>query len=60
MKTESTKIDFSGQNVYTGIDVHLKSWKVTIMVNDREHKTYSQDPSAELLWNHLRKNFPGA
>lgn len=60
MKTESTKIDFSGQNVYAGIDVHLKSWKVTIMVNNREHKTYSQDPSAELLGNYLRKNFPGA
>jgi transposase len=60
MKTESTKIDFSGQKVYSGIDVHLKSWKVTIMVNNREHKTYSQDPSAELLWNYLRKNFPGA
>ncbi|HNX08285.1 MAG TPA: IS110 family transposase [Bacteroidales bacterium] len=60
MKIESTKIDFSGQNVYAGIDVHLKSWNVTIMVNNREHKTYSQDPSAELLWNYLRKNFPGA
>jgi transposase len=60
MENKSSKIDFKGQNVYTGIDVHLKSWKVTIMVNDREHKTFSQDPSAELLANYLRKNFPGA
>ncbi len=60
METKSKKIDFIGQNVYAGIDIHLKSWKVTIMVNDREHKTFSQDPSAELLANYLRKNFPGA
>lgn len=60
METKSSKIDFSGQNVYAGIDIHLKSWKVTIMVNDREHRTYSQDPSAVILSNYLRKNFPGA
>jgi transposase len=60
METKSSKIDFNGQNVYTGIDIHLKSWKITIMVNDREHKTFSQDPSAEVLSNYLRKNFPGA
>jgi transposase len=60
METKSSKIDFNGQSVYTGIDIHLKSWKITIMVNDREHKTFSQDPSAELLSNYLRKNFPGA
>ncbi len=60
MKTKSSKIDFNGQKVYTGIDVHLKSWKVTIMINDQEHKTFSQDPSAEVLSNYLRKNFPNA
>lgn len=60
METKSSKIDFSGQNVYAGIDIHLKSWKVTIMVNDREHRTYSQDPSAVILSNYLRKHFPGA
>jgi transposase len=60
MQAKSTTIDFNGQNVYAGIDIHLKSWKVTIMLGDREHKTFSQDPNAETLWNYLRKNFPGA
>ncbi|MGV8829042.1 MAG: IS110 family transposase [Breznakibacter sp.] len=60
MKTPSTKIDFSGQNFYAGIDIHLKSWKVPIIVNEREHKTFSQNSSAELLYNYLKKNFPGA
>ena len=41
-KSKSTTISFKGQNIYVGIDVHLKSWKVTILVNDMEHKTFSQ------------------
>ena len=60
MKTQITTINFKDQRVYIGIDVHLKSWKVTIMVNGLEHRTFSQDPSAEVLANYLRKNFPGA
>jgi transposase len=60
MQVKGTTIDFKGQNVYAGIDIHLKSWKVTIMLGEREHKTFSQDPNAETLWNYLRKNFPGA
>ena len=60
MKTQITTINFKGQNVYIGIDVHLKSWKVTIMVNGVEHRTFSQDPKAEVLANYLSKHFPGA
>lgn len=60
MQRKVTTIDFKGQNVYVGIDVHLKSWKVTIMVEDAVHKTYTQDPKAELLVNYLKRNFPGA
>ena len=55
MHGKGTTIDFNGQNVYAGIDIHLKSWKVTIMLGDREHKTFSQDPNAETLRNYLRK-----
>lgn len=60
MQTKGTTINFQGQNVYAGIDVHLKSWKITIMLEDIVHKTFSQDPSAEILYNYLKKNFPGA
>jgi len=59
-KSKSTTISFKGQNIYVGIDVHLKSWKVTIIVNDMEHKTFSQDSNAKILSNYLRKNFPEA
>lgn len=28
---QSNTLDFSGQNIYVGIDVHLKSWSVLIL-----------------------------
>jgi transposase len=59
MQTQSNKLDFSGQNIYVGFDVHLKSWKVTIMTEKLLHKTFSQSPNPELLYNYLVKNFPG-
>lgn len=60
MQTQSNTLDFKGQNIYVGFDVHLKSWKVTVMSDHLTHKTFSQDPKPELLVNYLRKNFPGA
>jgi transposase len=59
MQTESKIMNFNGENIYVGIDVHLKNWKVTIMIQDVVHKTYCQDPDAEMLSTYLRKNFPG-
>jgi hypothetical protein len=38
MQSKGTTIDFKGQNVYAGIDIHLKSWKVTIMLEGAEHR----------------------
>lgn len=59
MKTQSNKLDFSGQNIYVGFDVHLKSWTVTIMTEKLTHKTFSQPPKPEVLHQYLSKNFPG-
>jgi len=33
------KLDFSGQDIYVGIDTGKKSWKVTILTKDYEHKS---------------------
>ncbi len=60
MQTKVTTISFNGQNVYAGLDVHLNSWKVTVMVEDIVYKTFSQDPSAEILSAYMKRNFPGA
>lgn len=59
MEKTVKKLDYSGQNIYIGLDTHLKSWKATIRVGDTFYKTYSQDPEAIVLFNYLKKNFPG-
>jgi transposase len=59
MRTQSNKLDFTGQNIFAGFDVHLKSWRVTIMTEHLTHKTFSQPPSPEILHQYLIKNFPG-
>ena len=59
MQTQSNKLDFNGQNIYVGLDVHQRSWKVTIMTDHLTHKTFSQPPKTETLFNYLEQNFPG-
>lgn len=60
MRNEITKESFKDQSFFVGIDYHKKSWKVTILGEQYEHKTMSQDPSAEVLARYLKRNFPGA
>jgi transposase len=59
MQTQSNKIEFNGQNIYVGFDVHLKSWSVTVITERLTHKTFSQPPKPETLHRYLVKNFPG-
>ena len=58
MQNKSSKISFKNSNIYTGIDVHHKSWKVTIMVGDTFYKTFSMDSEAKLLKKYLEREFP--
>jgi transposase len=60
VQTQSKSLNFSGQNIYAGIDVHKKQWSVTIMSEHFEHKTFSQSPEVETLHHYLLRNFPGA
>lgn len=59
MKAQVNEIDYNGQNIYVGFDVHLNSWKVSIMTDRMKLKPFSQDPKPEILVNYLKKNFPG-
>lgn len=59
MRTEITKDSFKDQSFYVGIDVHKKSWQVTILGEQYEHKTMSQNPDPDLLAAYLKRNFPG-
>lgn len=61
MKKKYLKVlNFEGQIIYVGIDVHLKSWKVTIRSEEFEFSTFSQEPNIENLVKHLKTNYPGA
>lgn len=60
MTKQSNKLDFSGQNIYAGFDVHKKNWRVTIMSDELTLKTFTQDPKPLLLFQHLKSNYPGA
>lgn len=62
METEIkvTKKLFDGQSIYVGIDCHKKNWTVTILGEQYEHKTMSQNPDPDILASYLVRNFPGA
>ena len=59
MEAQVKKIDFTDQNIYVGFDAHLNSWKVTVMAEDIVYKTFTQPPKPDILFNYLKKNFPG-
>lgn len=52
-------IGFNGQKFYVGLDVHKKSWAVTIRSLGIQVAHFTQPPGADALLNYLQKNFPG-
>jgi len=57
---QTVRPDFTGQNIYVGMDVHKKSWSVSIYSEHHEHKTFTQPPNAQSLVGYLKRTFPGA
>jgi transposase len=60
MQAQKNELNFNGENIYVGIDVHLKSWTVCILTEHLEHKQFTQPPDAKILHNYLTRNFPHA
>lgn len=60
MNTVKLQRTFEGADIYIGLDVHLKSWKVSIFSEEFELKTFTQPPDCMLLISFLKKNYPGA
>lgn len=56
---QSKGINFEGQNIYIGIDVHLKTWSVTIITESGYKRKFSQKSSARELFEYLKKHYPG-
>lgn len=57
MQRQVTKLDYTGKDIFVGIDTHKKSWNVTVMMG-LFSKTFNAPPSAEALRHYLDKNFP--
>jgi len=57
---KGNKLDFTGQHIYVGMDVHKKSWSISIYTDHFEHKTFTQPPEVKKLTNYLKRTFPGA
>lgn len=56
----TTKITESPIKLYIGIDVHLKSWHVTICSASLVLQSFTQPPQVEVLVNYLNKHYPDA
>jgi transposase len=54
-----SKLDFKDQQIYVGMDIHKKSWSISILTEKFEHKTFTQPPNVGVLVNYLNRNFPG-
>ena len=58
MQPKGNTINCTGQNVYIGIDTHLKNWKITIMLDHIDFRPFSHNPSPLELSRYLKRHFP--
>jgi len=59
-RISTQRLDFTGENIYVGLDVHTKSWKVHIYSDEFELKSMSQEPNVEGLYKFLDHNYKNA
>ena len=44
--------------LFIGIDIHKKSWSVSIRTETFDHKTFSMPPDPDVLYEYVTKHFP--
>jgi Transposase and inactivated derivatives len=59
MRAQGSNFSFDGQNIFIGIDVHLKNWTVSILTGSGYKERFSQESKASVLFSHLQKKYPG-
>jgi transposase len=59
MEIKRSDVRFDGQEFYLGLDVHHKSWKVTIRTMGTEVRTMVMPPDPRKLHGHMTRNYPG-
>ncbi len=60
MTKVTQKIDFTGQTIYVGIDVHAKSWNVSLYFDQQYLKSFTQPPMPSALETFLHQSYPNA
>jgi transposase len=60
MKTTTKKVTFKGEELYIGIDVHLRSWMITILSKNLFIKRFSQEADDSRLISFLQAHYPEA
>jgi transposase len=60
MVHKHTILDWLGQHVFVGLDVHRRSWIVAIVTEQADFKTFTQPPEVKLLVSYLHRHFPNA
>jgi len=56
----SSITDYSGQDLFIGIDTHLSQWKITVRTRNLALRTLSINPDPKDLATFLRRNYAGA
>lgn len=53
-------MNFNGQTIFIGLDVHLKNWRVSLYLEDVAQKTFHlSPPSVSVLKSYLDRHYPG-
>lgn len=60
VKNKIATLDFTGQSIYCGIDVHKKNWAICIRDEVFELKIFTQPADPYLLINFLKRHYPNA
>ncbi|MEI6579650.1 MAG: transposase [Eubacteriales bacterium] len=54
------KVSFTDKNIFVGMDVHQRSWNVSIFLDRTFIRSFTQPPSVDSITNLLRRDYPGA
>ena len=57
---EIRRKNWSGQRLFTGLDLHKKTWVATVRSRDLHLKTFTVPYGEEAFWMTLNHQFPGA
>lgn len=58
MQAQRKELNNEGQNIFVGIDAHLKSWNYSVFTESLHFKTFNGPPKPEALLEFLKTNFP--